>query len=777
VSVEPDVSGHPPQPTRSTPSSTPDLAPTPDPAPDPTPDSALDSERRHLERARRDLARMRERTLTLQVQGGNPVSAEYLAAALYHRAAALVDDPATSLFFGRTDHDDGARWYIGRRHVADEQGDPVVIDWRAEVSRAFYRASRSEPLGVVRRRRFGIEHGTITAYEDEHLTDVTETEQRSQILAREIERPRVGPMRDIVATIQPEQDEIVRADVSTSLCVQGAPGTGKTAVGLHRAAWLLYAFRERLGRAGVLVVGPNSSFLEHVGAVLPSLGEAEVRHTTFEALVGVLPGSGAGKGTTTAGGARPAASATARSSASAVNGVRVRDRDDVATSTLKGDARMAQVLHAAVWSHVRRPAEPLVLPRGSRRWRVPAYRVAELVDELRTRGVRYAAARDMLPQRLAHAVLVLFEEAGDSPDDRVQDAVARSREVRRYTDAVWPALDPKQVLWRLFAEPDFLAACADGVLTDDERQLLLWSAPPRSAGAARWTAADAVLLDELGDVLRRTPSLGHVVLDEAQDLSAMQLRAVGRRCSTGSVTVLGDIAQGTTPWATPSWTQTLAHLGHPGAIVEELARGFRVPSSVIDFAARLLPHIATGLTPPSSVREDPGLLRLTTVPAARLWPETVAATRRALAAEGSVGVIVPDAAVAAAAGSLAADRIPHEVLGDDGIAEGTGLDLVVEQLADGVAGELTGGTASGTTGDGRPAVRVWVVPATTAKGLEYDHVVAVEPTDMADAEPDERTGLRRLYVVLTRAVTGLEVVHSRPLPGPLTGSGPPASPA
>ena len=261
---------------------------------------------------------------------------------------------------------------------------------------------------MVRRRRFGLEAGQITGYEDEHLQDPAEHEGRSAILAREIERPRVGPMRDIVATIQPEQDEIVRSDAETTICVQGAPGTGKTAVGLHRAAWLLYAYRDRLGRSGVLVIGPNRSFLDHVGAVLPSLGEADVRHSTVEQMTASVP---------------------------------VRGHDTVEVATLKGDARLAEVLRRAVWSHVRRPVEPLVLPRGSRRWRLPAHQIDEIVSELRGRGVRYAAARDLLPQRLAHALLVLMEEAGDSPDDRVQDAVARSRDVRRYTDAVWPAVD------------------------------------------------------------------------------------------------------------------------------------------------------------------------------------------------------------------------------------------------------------------------------------------------------------------------------------------------
>jgi hypothetical protein len=576
----------------------------------PAPGDVLAAEQDYLLTARRHLAAMRERTLTLAVQGGDRVSAEYLAAALYRRAASLVDDPSTALFFGRTDHTDGERWYIGRRHVADEAGDPVVVDWRADVSRAFYRAGHREPLGVARRRRFGIEHGRITAYEDEILDPSAVSGSgthddaasgvllpdggHSAILAREIERPRVGPMRDIVATIQPEQDEIVRSDVSVTVCVQGAPGTGKTAVGLHRAAWLLYAHRQRLSRAGVLVVGPNASFLEHVAAVLPSLGEAEVRHTTIEELVGR---------------------------------VRIRGRDAVDVATLKGDARLAQVLHRAVWSHVGQVTGALVVPRGSRRWRVPAYEAADIVEELRTRGARYSAARAMLPQRLAHAVLVQMENAGDSPDDRVQDAMARSREVRGYADALWPSLDPARILWRLLGEPDLLARCAEGILDDAEQRLLLWDPVPRSPGAARWSAADTVLLDEITDILERTSSLGHVVLDEAQDLSPMQLRAVGRRCSTGSATVLGDLAQGTTPWATPSWDVTLEHLGQTDAVLEELDRGFRVPAAVIDYAARLLPTIAPGLRPPRSVRDDPGSLTFHQAPPAGLWPAVVHAVR------------------------------------------------------------------------------------------------------------------------------------------------------
>lgn len=711
------------------------------------PDEALEAERRHLDRARADLARMRERTLGLTAHSGDPVSAAYLAATLHHRAAALIDDPSAALFFGRTDHapvragDPAERWYIGRRHVADADGDPVVVDWRADISRAFYRASRAEPMGVVRRRRFGVEAGRLTAYEDEYLTD-GDAPARSAILAHEIERPRVGPMRDIVATIQPEQDEIVRADITRSVCVQGAPGTGKTAVGLHRAAWLLYAHRDRLSRSGVLVVGPNSAFLEHVAAVLPSLGEVRVRHTTVDALV------------------RPATSVSRRTAPrrQGRSPQRPAGTEPVNRVALQGDARMAQVLHRAVWSSCREPGEALVLPRGVRRWRLPAHRTAEIVRELRTRGARYGAARDMLAHRLAHALLVLMEEAGESPDDRVQDAVARSREVRRYVDDCWPALTPAQVLYRLLAEPAFLAECAEGVLSADEQELLAWRTPPRSAGSARWTAAEQVLLDELADVLQRTPSLGHVVLDEAQDLSPMQLRAVGRRCSTGSMTVLGDIAQGTTPWAAPSWAASLAHLGQDDAAVVELDRGFRVPAAVIDFAARLLPSIAPDLSPPVSVRDDPGTLTLVEVDTAQeLWPAMLGAVRRALAAEGSVGVIVPDDWTSRAARTLAGKGIEHLLVGQ----ATEPADGAAEALLDAALGE-----------DDAPLPRVSVVPATTAKGLEYDQVIVLEPARIAADEPDQRTGLRRLYVVLTRAVSGLSIVHHSPLPAALT---PPAT--
>ena len=647
---------------------------------------------------------MREHTLSLGADAGDAIAGEALARTLWLRARALQDDPRTTLFFGRIDTTGPVgedRLYIGRRHVTDASGDPVVVDWRAAVSTPFYRAGPTDPMGVRRRRRFGVEGGRITALEDEWLDQEADREDAaadtvgSRLLAREIERPRIGPMRDIVATIQPEQDEIVRADVGTTICVQGAPGTGKTAVGLHRAAWLLYAFRDRLSRSGVLVVGPNRAFLEHVGAVLPSLGEISVRHTTVEELLAHA---------------------------------RVRTVDPPSVARLKGEARMAQVLSDAVWSHVRPATEPLVVPRGSRRWRVPAYQVQDILDELRTRGVRYGAARAMLPRRLAHAVLLEMERAGDSPDDRVQDAVARSAPVTAYVKQVWPQLTPAAVLAHVLGTGEGLAP---------DQQDLVWDRAPRSPGSARWSIADLPLLDEVADLLERTPSLGHVILDEAQDLSPMQLRAVGRRASTGSLTVLGDIAQGTTPWATGSWAESLTHLGKPlggnDVHLEVLDRGFRVPASVIGYAARLLPHMAPGLGAPRPVRSSTG--RLDVVKVDDAVAGTVDAARAASAHEGSAGVIVPDAWIDRVGAALAASGLEHEVL-DGSHAE--------ERI-----------------------LPVHLVPATVAKGLEFDQVVVTEPAVIAEAEPDGRSGLRRLYIVLTRAVSGLTVVHADPLPDAL----------
>ncbi|MBV1945840.1 AAA family ATPase [Streptomyces sp. BV129] len=654
---------------------------------------------------------MREDVEALDIKDvtANWVNATILARQIDDRIKALADLSDTPLFFGRLDYlhspgadqaegAEGERFYIGRRHVHDADGDPMVIDWRAPVSQPFYRASKKDPMDVGLRRRFGYTGGELTAYEDEHLSDPAEAAATSKLLQQEIERPRVGPMRDIVATIQPEQDEIVRSGLGGTVCVQGGPGTGKTAVGLHRVAYLLYAHRERLARTGTLVIGPNRSFLHYIEQVLPALGELSVRQATVDDLVAH---------------------------------VEVRGTDEAGAAVLKGDARMAQVLRRALYTQVTMPTEPVVVVRGSRRWRVPAYELEEIVRELLKREIRYGAAREALPQRIAHAVLVQMERSGEAPDDRVQDAVARNSAVKAAVKAVWPPADPAKLVLRLLSDEEFLAEHAAGILHEDEQKAVLWAKPARSVKSAKWSVADAVLVDEAADLIQRTHSLGHVVLDEAQDLSPMQYRAVGRRCTTGSATVLGDLAQGTTPWATRSWDEALAHLGKGDGVIEELTAGFRVPTDVITYASRLLPHIAPGLTPVASVRENPGFFEVRAIDGDT---EVFSACEELLRHEGSTGLIAADARVPALADALTAAGIGFLAPGEE----------TTEQT------------------------RLTLVPASLAKGLEYDYVVLDEPRAVVDGEPDERTGLRRLYVTLTRAVSGLIVAHTGPLPAQLT---------
>ena len=687
------------------------------------PAGVLAAEREHMRQSRQYLRLMREDVLSLRALGGDPVSEEYLKAALYRRAEALQDLPDTPLFFGRLDFAPGAgplggqpggdpagreRFHIGRRHVHDPAGRAAVIDWRAPVSRAFYRASSTEPMGLARRRRFGFAGGELSAYEDEEFGPGAGRQpagsgpaddspaQVSRILIEEIERPRSGPMRDIVATIQPDQDDIVRADADQTVCVQGAPGTGKTAVGLHRIAYLLYAIRERMGRGGVLVVGPNRGFLSYIRGVLPALGEVSVTQVTVADLVATVP---------------------------------VRTADTGLAARVKADARMAEVLRRALWAQLAEPGEAIMLPRGARRWRVSAVELAGQVAELRARGVRYGAGRGMLAHRIAHLILTKMEAAGEPCDDQTHEAVRRTTQVRAAVDATWPKADPVRLVIRLLSDAGALSRAASGLLDPAEQQAITWSKPARGPASAPWSAADAVLVDEAADLIERTPSLAHVVVDEAQDLSPMECRAIGRRCATGSATVLGDLAQGTTPWAAASWQQLLGHLGKQDTGVQVLDTGYRVPRQILDFASRLLGHIAPGLTAARSLRQDPGSLVITQAAGGLLPGALASACTEALRGPGSAAVIAADDQIGPLSGTLRKAGVPHSVLNDD---------------------------------PGRASLLL--VPVTLAKGLEFDQVIVVEPGRIAAAEA---RGLQRLYVALTRAVSRLIVLHAEPLPAPL----------
>ncbi|MFE6776088.1 HelD family protein [Streptomyces sp. NPDC057702] len=650
---------------------------------------------------------------------GDGASAEVLGRYLRGYARQLADEPEAPLFFGRLDFDtapttgdhQGQRYYVGRRHIAaDAAATPLVIDWRAPVSRVFYQASPRDPRGVAVRRRFGWapagsgEPGDLTSLEDERLGaspapsgpsaaptgGPVPVGAGSRIVAAEIERPRVGPMRDIVATIQPDQDDLVRGPLADSVCVQGAPGTGKTAVGLHRAAYLLYTYPQRIQRGGLLIVGPNRTFLRYIAEVLPALGEIDVRQCTVDDLVDRLP---------------------------------VRGQDTPDAAAVKHDPRMAAVLERALYHRVRPPSEPLAIPDGSYRWRVGTDDLAEIVAQVREQAPPYATGRSWVGSRTLELVRRQVERRAGPPPREWVRRMGRSPALREFLDATWPTVRPEEVVAALLSSPAAIQAAADGLLTDAEQAALGWTTPPRSARSAMWSAADLVLVDEVAGLIERPVSYGHVVVDEAQDLSPMQCRVLARRSDFGSLTVLGDLAQGTTPWAARSWPEHLAHLGKPQATIAPLTTGFRVPAVIVAVANELLPHLETRVPPARSLRGD-GELRLH--PAADIVMGTVAAVRAALGAAGSVGVISADAAVPALRRALAAADIP---------------------------------TAEPEEAD--PARRVTVLPASLAKGLEYDHVVAVEPAAIVEAEP---RGLHRLYVVLTRAVSGLHLVHSRPLP-------------
>ncbi|MBE1534792.1 HelD family protein [Actinomadura algeriensis] len=691
------------------------------------------AERAHLHASRAALRRMRDDVLTTRTALGDEVADKYtnemLRRARVKRAEDLSDVPSVPLFFGRLDYPPGEVYepgptadgpsevyepgaagdgpggdlvYIGRRGVHDATGVPMVVDWRAPIATAFYRAGPKDPMGVRARRRYGFDRGgELTAFEDERLDGMSASRDAETLLATEMERPRSGPMRDIVATIQPEQDELVRAPLERTLCVQGAPGTGKTAIGLHRLAYLLYTERDRLRRGGAAIVGPNRSFLAYIRDVLPALGEVGVTQVTVDELLD--PG---GEGATR--------------------------EDDATAARIKGDARMAEVIRRDLWSRLAPPADDLVVRRDGRLWRIPVAELAEMLGELTARGVSYGAGRELLTRRIASSVLGRMEARGEGCDERTRGQVQRSRDVRAAVTAMWPKADPAGLVLGLLTDARRLARAADGLLDTTEQAAVLLPRRPRGAKSARWSAADLALIDEAAHLVERRTGLAHVVIDEAQDLSPMQCRAIARRAA-GSCTILGDLAQATGPAAVRDWPALLRHLGKPDGRIIELDRGYRVPAQVIDYAARLLPRIAPGLRRPGSARRSAGALRITPGTPGRLAAAMVSACAEALADEGSVGLIAADSDV----------PVLHRALADAGRAcavLGTGKDVM-------------------------DAERLLCVPASLAKGLEFEHVIVVEPAHIVRAEP---RGLHRLYVVLTRAVSTLRIVHAEPLPDPLT---------
>lgn len=648
--------------------------------------NGLQTEQEFLDRVRAaqdwmlDHARMR--VVTGEQVAGDRYTAETLGRMLKSYAKELAEEPEGAPYFGRLrfsgtpdagEHRD-QEYYIGRRRITEEQGPPLVIDWRAPVSALFYRASASDRRGVAVRRRYGWTNRPpirLTGFEDERLDHGEELGTTSRLLTAEIERPRVGPMRDIVATIQPDQDELVRADIDQSLCVQGGPGTGKTAVGLHRAAYLLYAHRRQLKRTGVLVVGPNPAFLDYISAVLPALGEVDVRQRTLDSLLGTHE---------------------------------TRAVDSPETALVKHDIRMAEVVRRALNALIREPADGIVVADGAYRLRVPVTALLREISTIKNEGLPYGLGRERFRTRIVARLQRELEYHGESPNRKWLDKTGRARPVVDVLDACWPRIRPEELLTALLGDAAVLARAAAGLLTDSEQLALQWAKPPRSFKSARWSAADIVLLDEIAGAILHPEGFGHIVVDEAQDLSPMQCRVLARRSRHGSLTVLGDLAQGTSAWAAADWRTQLTHLGKPDAPVTALTAGFRVPAVVLSYANRLLTELAIDVPMARSVRSD-GELDVREV--SDLAVAVKDHVERALGSEGSIAVIAADVRVA-------------------------GMPEFDDE-------------------------RVTLLPATLAKGLEFDHVIVLEPSEIVAAEP---RGLNRLYVVLTRAVSRLDVLHT-----------------
>jgi DNA helicase IV len=663
--------------------------------------------------------------------------------ALLKRLADL-DLGNAALVFGRIDrypvNDDGTvdaspeggvdayePYHIGRLAVADADAEPVVVDWRAPVAEPFYRATGRDPMGLARRRHFAVDGRTLLGIEDElfgeghlglgHDEGLAESAGTGSLrgystLIASLERGRTGTLGDIVATIQGEQDEIIRSPQPGVLVVQGGPGTGKTVVALHRAAYLLYTHRFPLEDQGVLVIGPNRVFLKYIEQVLPSLGEAGIEQVTLADLIPDVRFATAGE---------PA--------------------DSRLAARIKGDVRMSDVIDHAVNDRERPIRRDLVVPFRSGYVRLRVEESARIVKHARRRFRRHNAARRWVEGEVWAAMAASWK-GGDVAPREVRADTRRLPEVREALEWMWPLLTPAELLHDLFGSNALLRLAASDVLEEWEYKALH---RPRSETVddVRWTPADVALLDDAREVLGPKPgkhgkidetdeirTYGHIVIDEVQDLTPMQLKMANRRSLNGSMTIVGDIAQATGPLAPDDWSDVLAHLpDRKPARVSGLSVGYRIPSQIMELANRVMAAATPGLRAPDSVRVGDAAPRV--VRSTDLAEGVLAEVRhlRAEMASGSVAVVAPDAMCDSISAALSAAGLEH------GRASSSGLDELLT-----------------------------VVPVSVVKGLELDAVVVAEP---AAITADEEHGMRALYVALTRPTQRLSVVHADELPEPL----------
>ncbi|MYG60991.1 MAG: AAA family ATPase [Acidimicrobiales bacterium] len=713
----------------------------------------IQAEQAHIDRAYALLETSRQRVTRLrdmvEVGRGGTRQARFERDVIEDAVAGRLSQlelGSSSLVFGRIDRSerpsgdddksDGSpdgngaseTFYIGRLAVADERQEPVVVDWRAPIAEPFFRATGGDPLGLLRRRHFVCRGRVLADLEDEFFDlDALDGESgdghRSRLNAHgalyaALEQRRDGQLRQVVATIQAEQDEIIRSPRKGILVTQGGPGTGKTIVALHRAAYLLYTYRFPLAGQGVLVVGPNRLFLRYVERVLPSLGEAGVHLFVLADLFNeIFPD------------------------------VRVRLADTADVARVKGDVRMSQVVKNAVRDRQRPLRGDLRLDFGLGYVTLAASTSRAIVAEARRRFRHHNAGRAYVEQAV-YAAMSASHRRRPEPS-KLRERFSRHPDVMEAFERMWPLLTPAQLLRDLYGSRALLRSAADGALADAETEQLY---RPRGDSEAdyEWSDADVPVLDEAYSVLgprsrsrrRRSDTemrtYGHIVVDECQDQPPMALRMIARRSLNGSMTLVGDIAQATSAHAPSSWHEILAHLpsGPVAPRLSELTLSYRIPQPSLELANQVLAAAAPGLAPPAAVRIDGSPPRFVTA------PEDVA--------QAVLDTVVFEAAELDGGSMLVVS--PAECMDD-----------IAELLAS--AGVDFGrATAASRNATGALHPHVTLAPVRLCKGLETDGVVVVEPAAMVDEEPQ---GLRALYVALTRATKRVAVVSSRPLPEPL----------
>jgi DNA helicase IV len=700
------------------------------------------------EEKRKQLAQVRRAGAVGTMQN---VSERDAFAALYEDRLAQLDAVDDRLVFGRLDLDSGEAQYIGRIGLTTEDLQRLMVDWRAPEAGHFYQATAFDRQGVRRRRHLILQGREVKAIEDDVLdADMlkdNESLQGEGALLAALDSKRTGRMSDIVSTIQSEQDRIIRSSISGAVVVQGGPGTGKTAVALHRAAYLLYTHRDRLKSAGVLLVGPSSSFMKYIERVLPSLGETGV---VMASLGRLMPG---------------------------INAIPEPDAD---VAAIKGRLDMATVVANAVANRQRIPAENRILEVDGRKLVLTPRQVRRARERARSTGKPHNEARvtfvKILLRELTEQMTELVEAGniGNNADrSYLAEDVRTARDVRIALNLCWMPMTPEKLISELFSKPALLEFCTPD-LGPAERALLLRSAD------APWTESDVPLLDEAAELLGehdrardlanakqtlvnmeaagvdplmsaeelaeqnqeqearltaaeratsdRTWAFGHIVVDEAQELSPMQWRLLVRRCPLKSFTIVGDIAQTSSVAGANSWQGALAPMFGDRWQLEELTVNYRTPSQIAEAAVRMANAAGLVVSAPKAVREG-------------RWSPVID--------EVEAGQVV----------SRLVEVLPEELEALDGgllavIADGHLLPEATAALR-AVYGRRIG------TGAGSYEQDIVVISPREAKGLEFDGVVVLEPSMMLNREHGK---VGDLYVAMTRATQRLRLIAAEPVP-------------